>query len=75
MIVRELRSLRENKMNFEDKMARLEEIAELIKSGTPEFSQQLKLFKEGAALSEEIEKELAGAELIIEEISQTDNQN
>ncbi len=55
-------------MNFEEKMSRLEEIAELIKSGTPDFSTQLDLFREGAALSEDLEKELARAEQIIEEI-------
>jgi len=56
-------------MTFEEKMVRLEKIAELIKSGTPEFSQQLDLFKEGASLSDEIEEELTKAEQIIEEIS------
>ncbi|WP_168203367.1 exodeoxyribonuclease VII small subunit [Oceanispirochaeta crateris] len=59
-------------MKFEQKMNRLEEISELIKSGEPEFSQQLELYKEGAVLAEEIEKELEKAELLIQEISEED---
>ncbi len=55
-------------MNFEEKMTRLEEIAAQIKESQVDFPQQLKLFKEGSALAREVEKELADAEQIIEEI-------
>lgn len=55
-------------MKFEDKMKRLEEIAELIKSEDTDFDRQLDLFKEGSVLSADIEKELEKAQQLIEEI-------
>lgn len=59
-------------MKFENKIKRLEEISEIIKSGAVDFDEQLKLYEEGSALAGEIEKELEKAEQIIEEIKDTD---
>ncbi|MDC7240681.1 MAG: exodeoxyribonuclease VII small subunit [Spirochaetales bacterium] len=56
-------------MKFENKIKRLEEIGEIIKTGAVDFDEQLKLYKEGTSLAGEIEKELDKAEQIIEEIS------
>ncbi|MDA3956990.1 exodeoxyribonuclease VII small subunit [Oceanispirochaeta sp.] len=59
-------------MTFEEKMKRLEEISEQIKSGAVDFTDQLDLYKEGATLAEDIEKELSQAEHLIEEIGDSD---
>lgn len=59
-------------MKFEKKIKRLEEITEIIKSASVDFDEQLKLYKEGAALAGEIEKELDKAEQLIEEIKESD---
>ncbi len=56
-------------MKFENKIKRLEEIGEIIKTGAVDFDEQLKLYREGTALADEIDKELNNAEQIIEEIS------
>ena len=55
-------------MKFEDKIARLEEISELIKNGDVDFETQIKIYREGSALALEIENELKKAQQIIEEI-------
>ncbi len=55
-------------MNFEQKMKRLEEIAAQIRESRVDFPEQLKLFREGSRLASEVEKELAEAEQIIQEI-------
>lgn len=59
-------------MKFENKIKRLEEITEIIKTAAVDFEEQLKLFKEGSGLAREIEEELNKAEQIIEEISDDD---
>ncbi len=56
-------------MNIEEKISRLEEISRGIKDSETSFEDQLKLYREGALLAGEIEKELEKAEQIIEEIS------
>ncbi len=55
-------------MNFEQKMKRLEDIAAQIRESRVDFPEQLALFKEGSHLASEVEKELAEAEQIIQEI-------
>lgn len=55
-------------MKFENKIKRMEEITEIIKTAAVDFDEQLKLYKEGSLLAEEIEKELDKAEQMIEEI-------
>ncbi|MDC7236129.1 MAG: exodeoxyribonuclease VII small subunit [Spirochaetales bacterium] len=55
-------------MKFEDKIKRLEEISEIIKNSGADFDEQLKLYKEGSALAQEVEAELDKAEQLIEEI-------
>lgn len=55
-------------MKFENKIKRLEEITEIIKTAAVDFDEQLKLYKEGSLLAEEVEQELDKAEQLIEEI-------
>ena len=59
-------------MKFENKIKRLEEITEIIKTAAVDFDEQLKLYEEGSGLAEEIEKELDKAEQMIEEIKVED---
>ncbi|MBF9017669.1 MULTISPECIES: exodeoxyribonuclease VII small subunit [unclassified Oceanispirochaeta] len=59
-------------MKFEKKIKRLEEITEIIKTAAVDFDEQLKLYKEGSGLAQEIEKELDSAEQMIEEIKVDD---
>jgi exodeoxyribonuclease VII small subunit len=59
-------------MKFENKIKRLEEITEIIKTAAVDFDEQLKLYKEGSLLAEEVEQELDKAEQMIEEIKDDD---
>lgn len=61
-------------MKFENKIKRMEEITEIIKTSAVDFDEQLKLYQEGSDLAKEIEQELDKAEQMIEEIK-SDDQN
>lgn len=50
------------KLNFEDSMARLEEIVDLLERGDAPLEQAMALFEEGAKLLRECTKQLDEAE-------------
>ncbi|MCL2013929.1 MAG: exodeoxyribonuclease VII small subunit [Oscillospiraceae bacterium] len=61
------------KASFEDKMKKLESIAEKMEKGDLHLEQGLKLYEEGVKLSAELDKELAAAKLKIEELQVQEN--
>jgi len=52
----------ENKKNFEESLARLEEIVKILESGDVALNESLSLFEEGIALSKYCEQELKNIE-------------
>lgn len=50
-----------DKMSFEDKLARLEEIVNKIESGSCSLEESLKLYEEGNKLIKELNSQLDGA--------------
>ena len=51
---------------FENKLARLEKICEQLRSGSTDLADSLKLFEEGIALVQKLEREIKGAEHRVE---------
>ncbi|MAV82535.1 MAG: exodeoxyribonuclease VII small subunit [Pelagibacteraceae bacterium] len=56
------------KLNFEDSLKRLEKIAELLESEETSLEESIMLFEEGIALKEVCEAKLKNAKLKIEKI-------
>ena len=52
----------ENKMNFEQALARLEEIVKILENGDVALNESLSLFEEGISLSKFCETELKNIE-------------
>lgn len=52
----------ENKMNFEQALARLEEIVKILENGDVALNESLSLFEEGISLSKFCEAELKNIE-------------
>lgn len=55
-------------MNFEDKLARVDEIVSLMEKNTLPLEESLALFKEGNALIHELEETLKEAEKSVQEV-------
>jgi exodeoxyribonuclease VII small subunit len=55
--------------NFEERLVRLESLAETIKKSDVPLDEALKAFEEGVKLARGIEKDLTDAELRIEKIT------
>ncbi|GAB7141173.1 hypothetical protein RsTz2092_11380 [Deferribacterales bacterium RsTz2092] len=58
------------KINFEDKMKRLEEIVTNMESGTILLDEVAVLFKEGAVLSKECKAELDKLNAVVKEVQE-----
>ncbi len=54
---------------FEDKLKRLEYITSTLERNEESIDEAIKLFEEGLKLSEELDKQLKGYELKIEELT------
>lgn len=63
-----------DKTNFEQKMARLEEIVRLIESENTPLEKAVELYAEAAKLADECNKTLNEAELILKEIKVETNE-
>lgn len=61
------------KLNFEDSLMRLEEIAELLESENTPLEESISLFEEGITLKELCEEKLKNAKLKIEKIIKSKN--
>tara|TARA_B100000787_G_C16134051_1_gene268786 strand:- start:797 stop:1024 length:228 start_codon:yes stop_codon:yes gene_type:complete len=61
------------KLNFEDSLMRLEKIAELLESENTPLEDSISLFEEGIALKEVCEEKLKNAKLKIEKIIKSKN--
>lgn len=57
------------KMNYEKSVARLEEIAEKLESGSVSLEEMMKLYEEGTALAASCAEMLSKAQLKISELS------
>ena len=57
-----------DKLNFEDSLKRLEEIAELLENENTPLEESISLFEEGITLKELCEEKLKNAKLKIEKI-------
>ena len=53
----------ENKKNFEESLARLEEIVKTLENGNVALNESLSLFEEGISLSKSCEEELKNIEV------------
>ncbi|MDA1284458.1 MAG: exodeoxyribonuclease VII small subunit [Proteobacteria bacterium] len=62
-----------DKLNFEDSLMRLEEIAELLESENTPLEESISLFEEGITLKELCEEKLKNAKLKIEKIIKSKN--
>ena len=62
-----------NKMSFEDSMARLEEISQILSSQKINLDQMIELYEEGSALKEHCATRLEEAKMKIEKV--LDNKN
>ena len=58
-----------NKMSFEDSMARLEEISQILSSQKINLDQMIELYEEGSALKEHCSARLEEAKMKIEKVS------
>ena len=56
-------------MTFEEALARLEEISDMLQSGDVALDEVLKLYEEGIKLSQQCAKKLESAELKFKEIT------
>ena len=63
------------KMNFEESLTRLEEIAQALEKGDIPLDESLKIFEEGVKLSRFCEKKLTEAEQKLEILKSTDIEN
>lgn len=63
------------KPSFEQALARLEEIADILEKGELPLADSLKLYEEGAQLASLCTKELTEARQKIVELSEKDNNN
>lgn len=59
-------------MTFEEALARLEDISDMLQSGEVALDEVLKLYEEGVKLSQECAKKLEEAELKFKEITVKD---
>ena len=57
------------KMSFEDSMARLEEISQILSSQKINLDQMIELYEEGSALKEHCSARLEEAKMKIEKVS------
>lgn len=57
-----------NKMSFEDSMARLEEISQILSSQKINLDQMIELYEEGSALKEHCTSRLEEAKMKIEKV-------
>jgi len=57
-----------NKMSFEDSMARLEEISQILSSQKINLDQMIELYEEGSALKEHCASRLEEAKMKIEKV-------
>ncbi len=64
--------IKEN-MTFEEALARLEEISDMLQSGDVALDEVLKLYEEGVKLSQQCAKKLESAELKFKEITVKDS--
>ncbi len=64
--------IKENMM-FEEALARLEEISDMLQSGDVALDEVLKLYEEGVKLSQQCAKKLESAELKFKEITVKDS--
>ena len=62
-----------DKLNFEDSLMRLEEIAELLESENTPLEESISLFEEGITFKELCEEKLKNAKLKIEKIIKSKN--
>ena len=62
-----------DKLNFEDSLMRLEEIAELLESENTPLEESISLFEDGITLKELCEEKLKNAKLKIEKIIKSKN--
>ena len=62
-----------DKLNFEDSLMRLEEIAELLESENTPLEESISIFEEGITLKELCEEKLKNAKLKIEKIIKSKN--
>ncbi len=60
-------------MTFEEALARLEEISDMLQSGDVALDEVLKLYEEGVKLSQQCAKKLESAELKFKEITVKDS--
>ena len=58
-----------NKVKFEDKMKKLQEIVNKLEDDNTEIDEAIKLYEEGLALSKDLELQLKGFEEKINDIS------
>ena len=61
----------ENKLNFEEALARLEEIVRSLESGDKSLDDSMKLYEEGVRLIRVCSSELEGAEAKIKILKET----
>lgn len=61
----------ENKLNFEESLARLEEIVRALESGEKSLDDSMKLYEEGVRLIRVCSSELEGAEAKIKILKET----
>ena len=64
----------ENKKNFEESLARLEEIVDSLESGSCPLEESLSLFEEGVKLVKLCNKKLEGVEGAIKKLSNIDGE-
>ena len=64
--------MEENKMTFEEKLQRLDEIVKTMKNRSLALEESLALFKEGNALIKELDQTLQEAETSIQSIVESD---
>jgi len=62
-----------DKLNFEDSLMRLEDIAELLESENTPLEESISLFEEGITLKELCEEKLKNAKLKIDKIIKSKN--
>ena len=62
-----------NKMSFEDSMARLEEISQILSSQKINLDQMIELYEEGSALKEHCASRLEEAKMKIEKVINNKN--
>ena len=58
-----------NKLNYEQAVARLEEIVDKLENGNLSLEEMMKLYEEGTALAAKCSKSLDAAQLKISELS------